>query len=149
MSRTIINRPVQLNVMPVYSLKANTFPEGVGSAMEKLEKKLLDAYRSKIFGAISFKGSEVEYRACVSHKPADENSEEELENYQIPGGQYMSSRLLNWMKNTHLIKEIFNEMEKKYLFDQSRPQLEFYKSKRELVLLLPVKPKATQLKLDF
>lgn len=149
MSRTILNRPVQLNSMPVYSLKAKSFPEGVGNAMERLERNLLDAYRGKIFGAISFKGSEVEYRACVSQKPGEKMSEEVLEDFHIPGGQYISSRLMNWMKNTHLIKEIFNEMEKKYLFDQSRPQLEFYKSKRELVLLLPVKPNATQLKLEF
>ncbi len=131
------------------SVQVNQFPDGVKSAFNSIEKKLPSKNGRQFFGAVSIKNNEFSYKACLVQKEAYEHLVLGLDNYTIPGGKYVTHKLLNWTKNTHLIKEIFGEMEYKYRFDASRPQLEYYKSSRELLLMLPVVPREEQLRFDF
>ncbi len=149
MKRYTLNRQVILDAITTLSVKANRFPEEVDSAFSKIEKQYGKNSSHTFFGAINFNNAEVEYRACLEQKNKHAHNIQGIEKYIIPGGRYVSSRLLNWTRNTHLIKEIFNDLENKYIFDQTRPQLEYYKSNRELVLMLPIIEKEKQLQLNF
>lgn len=142
-------KTIHLPSILTMSVPVREFPEGIKSAFNRLENKLMSKQGRQFFGAVHLNNNEFNYKACLVQNGIDEHLALGLENYTIPGGKYVTNKLLNWTKNTHLIKEMFNEMEHKYRFDASRPQLEYYKSNRELVLMLPVIPREEQLKIDF
>ncbi len=140
-----------INLSPILtmSIKVSEFPDGVKTAFTRLEKKLNNKNGRQFFGAANVKNNELDYKACLVQNNEFEHLSLGLESYTIPGGKYITHRLINWSKNTHLIKEIFGELESKYLFDASRPQLEYYKNNRELLLMLPIIPREEQLKMVF
>ncbi len=142
-------KTINLPSILTMSVPVQVFPEGVKSAFNSLENKLVNKNGRQFFGAVHINNNELNYKACLVQNAKDEHLALGLDNYTIPGGKYVTNKLVNWTKNTHLIKEMFNEMEHKYRFDASRPQLEYYKSNRELVLMLPVILREEQLKFDF
>lgn len=142
-------RTLNLPALQVMGLKVNRFPEDVQSAFDSLEKKILKRSSRKMLGTLNVNNDIPEYKACVEQVDLDNPDFLGLESSILPGGKYISGKLINWTMNTHLIKEMFGEMSYKYIFDASRPQLEFYKSKRELILMLPIVPREEQLKFCF
>jgi hypothetical protein len=142
-------RTVSLPSLQVMGIKVNRFPEDVQSTFDSLEKKILKKSQRKMLGALNVSNDIPEYKACIEQSEIDNPAFLGLESYLLPGGKYISGKLINWTLNTHLIKEMFGEMSHKYLFDATRPQLEYYKSKRELILMLPIMPREEQLKLEF
>jgi len=139
----------QIPSLQVMGMKVNRFPEDVQSAFTAIENKLVSKKNRKFFGALNVSNDIPDYTACIEQSLLDNPLALGLESYFLPGGKYITGKLINWTLNTHLIKEMFGEMGHKYLFDASRPQLEFYKSKRELVLMLPVMPREEQLKMEL
>ena len=142
-------KTINLASILTMSVPVKEFPEGVKSAFNSLENKLHTKNGRQFIGAVNLNNNEVNYKACLVQNSIDEHLSLGLDSYTIPGGKYVTNKLLNWTKNTHLIKEMFNEMEHKYRFDATRPQLEYYKSNRELVLMLPVILREEQLKFEF
>lgn len=142
-------RAVNLSPIQVMGIKVNRFPEDVQSAFDSLEKKIIKRSQRKMLGALNVSNDLPEYKACIEQSDIDNPAFLGLESYMLPGGKYISGKLINWTLNTHLIKEMFGEMSYKYIFDASRPQLEYYKSKRELILMLPIVPREEQLKFNF
>lgn len=129
--------------------RVSDFPLGVEYSFKKMELKLQKSIKRKFFGALLHCENEVVYHACASQIMPNEHLVCGFQHVEIPGGKYMSYTLQNWSKNTHLIKEIFQELEHKYLFDTSRPQLELYRSNKELEIMLPIKNREEQLRLMF
>ena len=125
------------------------FPIGVDYSFRKMEINLPKSSKRKFFGAISHKGNEVIYQACASLLKENEELNSGYEKVFIPGGKYVLYTLENWSKNTHLVKEIFEELQHKYLIDPNRPQLEHYRNKKELEIMLPIKNREEQLSFLF
>jgi hypothetical protein len=142
-------KTVNLNPMQVVGLQVQRFPEDVKTTFGKIEQKLITKSGRQFFGALSVQKDDVAYKACMVPTDEFEHLALGLELYMLPGGKYVTNKLVNWSKNTHLIKEVFSEMEFKYKFDAQRPQLEYYKNNRELILMLPIVPREEQLKIDF
>lgn len=142
-------RTITLPSLQVMGIKVNRFPEDVQSTFDSLEKKVLKRANRKMLGALNVTNEMPDYTACIEQSQIDNPAFLGLDTYVLPGGKYISGKLINWTMNTHLIKEMFGEMSHKYLFDARRPQLEYYKSKRELVLMLPIMPREEQLKFCF
>lgn len=142
-------KTVELSSILTMSVKVEKFPEDVKGAFSSLEKKLHSKSGRQFFGAANVGQNDIDYQACLVQKDKFEHIVLGLQNYIIPGGKYVTNKLVNWRRNTHLIKEMFGEMEHKFRFDVNRPQLEYYKSNRELILMLPIIPKEEQLKLQF
>ncbi len=150
----LIKKSLKTNVIDfasilTMSVNAAKFPEEVNPAFEKLESKIVNKKGRKFFGAISFNNDFVDYKACLV--PAYENEHLALgfDEFIIPGGKYVTTKLIDWSNNTKKIKYLFEEMENKYKFDAMRPQLEFYKNNKELILMLPIIPREEQLKFNF
>ena len=134
MSQISIVKMDELNLMYV---QASSFPEGVQEAWRQLESRLPTIKRRKFFGTSRLVGEKIEYRACVVPSDESEPSRLGLDTFTIPAGNYASKNLVDWTKQTQ-IKTIFEELSSKYTVDSSRPHIEFYRSQKELVLMVPI-----------
>ena len=68
-----------------------------------------------------------------------------LEVGSIPGGWYVRRKVFDWEQVIAAGKlgSIFEEMVKLYPIDRSRPEIEYYRSMKELHLLVPVANRET------
>lgn len=109
---------------------------GVKDVWEKLESKIGSLKGRKFYGA--YFNATGEYRACVAMNEDDGPAALGLDVGVIPRGKYAEAKLQDWPSNTHRIPEIFAELASSHDVDSSRPSIEFYRSQRELILLLPI-----------
>jgi hypothetical protein len=60
--------------------------------------------------------------------------------WTIPGGSYARGKLPNWSEHPDRIGPSFDRLVDAYRerIDPARPSIEWYKSQRELILLLPI-----------
>jgi predicted transcriptional regulator YdeE len=128
---------VELNGIKVMYVIAEGGISGVKEAWERLESKVGSLKGRKFYGAY-FHDKE-EYRACIAIRENDDPAASGLKVWTIPGGKYARSKMDNWPANIDRIAPAFDEMATAHDHDDSRPSIEFYRSQRELILLLPVK----------
>lgn len=110
---------------------------GARGAWEKLEAKLGDLKGRKFYGL--FFEDRGEYRVCVAMREDDDPNALGLKVGIIPGGKYAESKIADWSERIKDIGLTFDAMAAEHEVDQSRPSIEFYRSHRELILLLPIK----------
>ena len=110
--------------------------EGIQRVWRDLESKIPSLKGRKFYG--TFQPPNGPYRACVGLQPGESAEQMGLESWTIPGGRYARRRLLDWEEHKNEISKMFEEMAGVREADPTRPSIEFYRSRRELVLLLPV-----------
>lgn len=115
-------------------------PAGSGEAFNKLESSLATLKGRKFYA--TFQYATGVYRACLEIEDPAEPAQLGFETWSIPGGLYAQEKLKDWTEHAHEIPELFGKMSEIYAgrIDSSRPSIEFYKSQRELILLLPILP---------
>lgn len=111
---------------------------GAKLAFDKLESKMDTLKGKKMYGCFYTKTNE--YFACVQIDKDDMGFEKGI----IPGGKYAIKIIDNWTVKIKEIAKIFTELgqdciKNNVLIDDLRPHIEFYKSFRELIIMLPVK----------
>ena len=113
-------------------------PAGSGEAFNKLESSL-ETLKGRKFYA-TFQYSTGQYRACVAIENSDDPEKHRFQKWSIPGGLYAQEKLQDWTEHADEIPTIFTKLSQEYKgrIDSSRPSIEFYKSQKELVLLLPI-----------
>jgi hypothetical protein len=113
-------------------------PAGSGDAFNKLESQLTSLTGRKFYA--TFQYSTRQYRACVATETSDEPEKLGFQRWTIPGGSYAQEKLENWTEHADEIPNVFEKMSEEYKgrIDSSRPSIEFYKSQKELILLLPI-----------
>ena len=122
-------------VMYVAGEKGKPIAEQAPQAMRDLEARLTSLTGRKFYGVVL--GDE--YRACVTVAPNDEAHPLPHPTWIIPGGRYVRRRLLDWESNLHTIGAVFEELRRRPDADPSRPAIEFYRSQKELLLMVPVR----------
>jgi len=135
---TIVDRP-QIEVLRV---RADMKGKGPKAAFDALESKLPSLKGRKFFGTFRMLDDGEEYYACVERFPTDNPAALGLEAGTIPGGKYVRRRVWNWesVVAAGKMKEISEEFARGYALDPDRPSIEFYRSMKELHILLPVAP---------
>ncbi len=89
------------------------------------------------FYGLSFEiGGGTEYLACFEADAYE--SIEGLEEISLPGGKYARYILKNLEKRSESIGEIFPEMTKHNKAEKNGYYIEFYRSRSELILMVPV-----------
>jgi DNA gyrase inhibitor GyrI len=78
------------------------------------------------------------YRSCVAITDEKEAETLGLPTAMIPGGKYVREKVVDYRSRVEVIAETFEAMAKECNADRSRPEVEFYKSQSEIVLLLPI-----------
>ena len=113
-------------------------PAGSGEAFNKLESSLKTLKGRKFYA--TFQYSTGQYRACVAIEDNDEPEHLGFPKWSIPAGLYAEEKLKNWTEHADEIPDLFGKMSQEYKgrIDSDRPSIEFYKSQKELILLLPI-----------
>jgi hypothetical protein len=130
---------VELQEMPVLSVKADMKGKGPSAAFNLLESKLPTIKGRKFYGTFQFTPEGEEYFACVVRIDSDDPEKMQLETGVIPGGWYARSKLMDWEKKIAQLPSLFDEMARTHDVDPKRPSLEFYRSQSELQIFLPVR----------
>lgn len=129
---------VTLNDIEVMFVQSPNGPAGAGEAFNKLETRLASLKGRKFYGTYQY--STGEYRACVALENDLEPKQLGFEVSTIPGGKYAQEKLKDWHQYVDEIPVIFQKMSQEFQerIDSNRPSIEFYKSQKELILLLPI-----------
>ena len=107
---------------------------GVGEAWSALESKLPSLKGRKFYGAYH----DNVYRACVAIIDEKEAETFGLPTWTIPGGKYLREKVADYRSRVEVIAETLEAMAREFRADRSRPEVEFYKSQSEIILLLPI-----------
>lgn len=91
----------------------------------------------KFYGV--FDAAAGEYRVCVEHRAGDDPNAIGLEAGTLPGGRYLRVRLEGEPPDVYqLIAPTFQRLATRPDRDPTRPEIEFYRRRNEIDLLLPV-----------
>ena len=120
-------------VMYVAGERDKPIPQQASVAFDKLEANLTTLKGRHFFGAIV----EGEYRACVALRPEHDPGNISRPTWTITGGKYVRQKLPDWEHHRELIGPSFGRMRERRDFDASRPCVEYYRSRRELLLMAP------------
>jgi len=129
---------VTLEEIKVMFVVSPSGPQGAGEAFDRLEARLPSIKGRKFYGAM-LNG---EYRACVALEPQDAPAAMGLETWTIPGGAYARRKLPRWSERLPEIGKIFGVLAAEYPRDPARPNVEFYRSQKELLLFMAVTSRA-------
>lgn len=131
---------VQRDGIEVLRVRADMKGKGPAEAFRALESRLPNLKRRRFYGAFRLLPEGEEYYACVERSPDDDPKTMALEIGTLPGGLYVRRKVLDWESVVRAGKlgEIVQEMVHRYPVDTARPELEFYRSRSELHLLVPV-----------
>jgi hypothetical protein len=113
-------------------------PAGSGEAFSELESRLASLKGRKFYATFQYLTGQ--YRACVAIESPDEAKTLGFEVWSIPGGKYVQQKLESWTEHADEIPTVFEKLSQEYKgrIDSSRPSIEFYKSQKELILMLPI-----------
>jgi hypothetical protein len=133
---TIVDRP-QIEVLRV---RADMKGKGPKAAFDAQESKLPSLRGRKFFGTIRILDEDKEYYACVERLPTEDPETLGLEVGTIPGGRYVRRRIWDWesVVAAGKMEEISEDFARGYALDPDRPSIEFYRSRKELHILLPL-----------
>ncbi|BAZ04308.1 hypothetical protein [Calothrix sp. NIES-3974] len=127
-----------LEAIKVVFVESANGPEGAGEAFKKLESRLSSLKGRKFYGTFQYPNGP--YRACLALEADDDPDLLGLETWMIPGGKYAREKIENWSERLWEIPQVFSVLSQTYQgrVDPDRPRIEFYKSQKELFLLLPI-----------
>src|SRR5262249_15799867 len=99
------------NDIKVVCVKATSFPEGIGTAWNKLFSIVPNTQQRKLYG-ISYGGEngKVIYRAAVEELHGGEVEQPGLETFIIKKGEYISELLEDWRKDETQVGKTFHEL---------------------------------------
>lgn len=127
---------VELKEIKVMYVKSESGPAGAGYAFTKLESKLLSIKGRRFYGLISDEGKT--YLSSVAVEAGDNPEALGFETTTVPSGKYIKTKIWEWMSRLDEIYPTFRTLSKKYKEDASRPRIEYYRSQKELILMLPI-----------
>ena len=100
-------------------------------------EELVGTRGRKFYGALDLPTGE--YRVCVEMRQGDEPGALGLESGILPGGRYLRARLHGEPPDVYdRIGPAFTALERAAAPDPTRPELEFYRKRDEIDLLLPI-----------
>ena len=128
---------VQRADIPVMALRVERHPDAIRSAWADLESRVGTFDGRIVFGAFYVPKSV--YLACTRPEPDDEPGALGLEHEVLPGGRYLKARLHGEPPAVYgLIQPAFDDLAQGASVDCHRPGIEYYKTRGEIDLLLPV-----------
>lgn len=122
-------------VMYVAGQRGRPIAEQAPEAFKRLEAKLPSLRGRKFYGVLV--GDE--YRACVAIDSKDDASSLPHPTWTIPGGRYVRRKIESWEEKLHLIALSFDELRQRPDFDQTRSCVEYYRSQKDLLLMVPIR----------
>jgi hypothetical protein len=133
---------VQVPDIEVMRVKADMKRKGPPAAFDVLESKLSTLKGRRFYGTFQLTADGEEYWACVARIEEDDPKAMQLETGVIPGGWYARRKVEDWEKVAQegKLPKLFENLasDNAERLDTSRPSIEFYRSREELLLMVPV-----------
>jgi hypothetical protein len=124
----------------VFYVKADSFPEGIKPAFEKLTSFLPDMKGRKLYGISRPEGGkEIIYRAAVAAESRNEGDQYGLESFIIRKGIYMSEVRKNYEEDPSGISKLFDELLQSPGLDPEGYCLEDYLNEKDVRCMVPMK----------
>lgn len=124
-----------LNLMCLKSLKG---PLTAEQTFDLLENNLSTLKKKKFYGLSKLENNKLTYLACVKIEDGDNINAPGLQEVDLPKGKYVRERIADWKKNLGQIPLIIDKVSADNLVDPERYIIEFYRSEKELFLLIPI-----------
>jgi len=124
------------NEVRVMFLRTSTAAEEIRRGWDRMEH-LVGTRGRKFYGALDQPTGE--YRVCVEMKDGDDAQALGLEPAILPGGRYLRARLRGEPPTVYeQIGPTFVALEKAAQPDPTRPEIEFYRQRDEIDVLVPI-----------
>jgi len=139
---------VELQDMAVMRVRADMKGKGPSYAFTILESKLPSLRGRRFYGTFRMLPHGEEYYACVERIGSDDPEKMQLETGTIPGGRYARRKIMGWEEIVRagrlpaVFMEFVKALEPFVDHAEIRPSLEFYRSRDELILFVPMMPEA-------
>lgn len=127
--------------IPVFYITADSFPNGVEAAHDKLRAKLSHGDNRAVFG-ISFPNKEgkIIYKAAAEELQNGEAEKLALEKFIIKKGNYTGQLLPNFSDNLKRVGEIFQELLSAPNIEEEEGYcLEMYLNEKDMRCMVPLK----------
>ena len=137
MKATIVDQPTLRLIVS----QSKSFPEGNRDAMQAIESRLSTLRGRKMYGLAYPSGGTMDYYAGLVPESEDEErafQDAGFEVREIEVGTCARVKLMDWTSKIDQIGPTFGAMIEEYGYDPAKPQIEFYRSQKELHLLLPI-----------
>jgi hypothetical protein len=120
----------------VMFLRTRDTAEEIRRGWERLEA-LVGTRGRKFYGALDQPTGE--YRVCVELKEGDDAAAHGLESGTLPGGRYLRARIRGEPPAVYdRIGPTFDALESAAAPDPTRPEIEFYRQRDEIDVLVPI-----------
>jgi len=130
-------RLVDRDAVPVMFRRVTGEPAVIRQAWAEVEKSIGSLRGRKFYGAFDPRSGE--YRVCVGLREGDDPDELRLETGTLPGGRYLRVRLHGEPPDVYdLIGPTFKTLAQRPDRDLARPELENYRRRDVIDLLVPV-----------
>ena len=116
-------------------------PKGLLTAeqtFDLLENNLSTLKKKKFYGLSKLENNKLTYLACVKIEDSDNINVPGLQEVHLLKGKYVRERIVDWKKNLGQIPSIIDKVSTDNLVDPERYIIEFYRSEKELFLLIPI-----------
>lgn len=118
--------------------RATEFPAGIKDAWERLESKLASLKGRKFYGLTYFEDGHLVYYAGLEPLGAEEIDALGFPTMTLKAGKYARVKLMDWNDHADEIGPIMEWLMEEYKKDHSGPTVEFYRSQKELHLMIPL-----------
>lgn len=126
--------------LPVFFTEADSFPEGVAKAHERLQKLLGKDNQRNIYG-ISFpdQSGTIIYKAAAEQLFAGEAEKFNCKTFTIKKGPYLGIQINDYLIDPSRIQQAFNTLLKSVELDPQGYCLEQYIGSKDLICLVKLK----------
>ena len=127
------------NDIPVYRIKASSFPAGIKAAHEKVHTLFPHDKARKYYGiSQGAGGGQIVYWAAVSKLPGEPDQKEVAESFVIRKGKYISIYIKNWMLKETSVAEAFHQLLQYEGIDMNGYCLEEYPNATDIRCSVPL-----------
>ncbi|MGH2576108.1 MAG: transcriptional regulator [Ignavibacteria bacterium] len=125
------------NDIKVFYVKAESFPNGIKAAHEKLHSLLPSAEGRRFFG-ISYQGSNgnIIYKAAAEELQKGESEKYGCETFIIKKGEYISETLNDWQKDKGQVDRTFKKLLADPRLDENGYCLEMYPNEKDMMCMV-------------
>ena len=122
--------------LKLFGVEVKTFPIGIKEAFDELIRKLSPTDDRTYYGVSECTKDGIIYIAAAAETHEGEGEKYGYDNYLVEKGEYLAVTVLDWMKKTGSIKNVFEEMFTDVRADRTKPCVEIYKNDNEMVCMV-------------
>jgi hypothetical protein len=116
----------------VFYVQAESFPDGIGAAYEKLHSLVDDPAERHQFGLSAPENGVIVYKAALEELNEGEGNKLCCETFVILEGEYLSITIYNFMKDIESIGNAFNELIANPHIDPQGVCIEWYLNEKDV-----------------